>query len=221
MPVKIGLKYIDIWQESLEDEVRDYEKEEQLQGQIVFYGPSYFTRWSTRFGMVPLREALTGKSGAPCVVNRGFGSSCAEHQLYYYPRMIRPLNPKVLVYCPSVGNARAFGYTDEENWELAQRVIVYTMTDFPDIPIYLCGVTPCKKDEGREDSVRSKMRLNEWLREFAEEHPQCRFADLQAYTPLSSRMDIYVADGVHYNQEGYRLYGEFFREVLREELEKF
>ena len=97
MPVKVGLKYIEIWKDSMENAVCNYEKEPIVTDQIVFYGPSYFTRWSPKYGMRPLREDLVGKSGAPCVINRGFGSSCPEHQLYYYPRLIRPLAPRVLV----------------------------------------------------------------------------------------------------------------------------
>ena len=98
MAVKIGLKYIDIWKESMEEAVLEYEKEPIEKGQIVFYGPSNFTRWSEKWKHRPLRTEVLGKSGAQCCINRGFGSSCSEHQLYYYPRMIRPLAPKVLVY---------------------------------------------------------------------------------------------------------------------------
>ena len=98
MPVKVGLKYIEGWKESMEDEVLAYEQEPVVKGQIVCYGPSNFTRWSKKWGNTPIAEMLPGKSGKPCVINRGFGSSCAEHQLYYYHRMIRPLEPKVLVY---------------------------------------------------------------------------------------------------------------------------
>ena len=138
MAVKIGLHYIEVWKESMEDVVREYEKEPLQKGQIVFYGPSYFTRWSPKYGMKAMRESLFGASGAPCAVNRGFGSSSAEHQLYYYSRMVRPLEPKVLVYT-SHANGPSFGYSDEESWELAQRVIAWARTDFPGIKIYLGG----------------------------------------------------------------------------------
>ena len=93
MPIRVGLQYIAQWKESLEKAVQAYEQEPIIKDQIVFYGPSNFTRWSAKWGMTPLREAVVGKSGAPCCVNRGFGSSCPEHQLYYYPRMVRPLAP--------------------------------------------------------------------------------------------------------------------------------
>ena len=217
MPVKVGLRYIDIWKTSLEKSVLEYEAEQVEKGQIVFYGPSNFTRWSEKFGMTPMRDVLLGASGKPCVINRGFGSSCAEHQLYYYPRMVRPLEPKVLVYA-SHGNGGSFGYTNEETWELAQRVIAYTMIDFPDTKIYLCG---CNRRRGdTAERLASVMEYHEKVKRFCEEHPNCVFVDAFAYEPLN-REDIYVEDGVHFNQEGYRIYGEFFKEVLKDELAKY
>ncbi|MBQ9801759.1 MAG: hypothetical protein IJW51_01640 [Clostridia bacterium] len=44
--------------------------------------------------------------------------------------------------------------------------------------------------------------------------------DKMNYKPLH-RDDIFVADGVHFNQEGYDIYAEFYREVLKDELAKF
>lgn len=214
MPVKVGLKHIELWNSSMEKAVCDYEAEETPKDQIVFYGPSYFTRWSERFGMTPLREAVVGASGAPCCVNRGFGSSCSEHQLYYYPRMVKPIEPRVLVYS-SYGNGSSFGYTPEEIWELAQRVIVYTMTDFPRTRIYLCGTNP-SRDETEEARKRAEL-YDGWQREFAKAHENCFFIDTRACAALC-RKDIFVKDGVHYNEEGYGLYAEFFKEALADEL---
>ena len=67
MPVKVGLRYIDIWQESMEDDVLAYEREELHKGQIVFYGPSYFTRWSKRFDMIPMREVFPVRAERPAL----------------------------------------------------------------------------------------------------------------------------------------------------------
>lgn len=221
MAVKIGLKYIDIWGDSMEDAVLAYEKEtaeEAPRGQIVFYGPSNFTRWSTAYGMTPVREVIRGKSGGKCVINRGFGSSCAEHQLYYYPRLVRPLEPKVLVYS-FYGNGSAFGYSAEESWELAQRVIAYALTDFPDVHIYLCSPNP-RRDELKSTEIGNRNRFTSWVRQFAEETPNCYFIDMMNYEGYK-RKDIYVEDGVHFNQKGYDIYAEFMREALKDELERF
>jgi len=217
MPVKVGLKVIEKWNDSMEKAVCRYESEETEKGQIVFYGPSNFTRWSTRYGMKPLRECILGKSGKQCCVNRGFGSSCAEHQLYYYPRMIRPIEPKVLVYS-SFGNGSAFGYTSEETWELAQRVITYAQTDFPGIHIYLCGPNPrCNMTKETEAERRAYDAL---LEKFASENENCFFVSALDHEPFY-RDDIRVEDGVHFNAEGYKRYAQLFREALKDELEKF
>jgi hypothetical protein len=217
MPVKVGLRFIEIWKSDLEKEVVRYEEENAPKGQIVFYGPSNFTRWGERWGMTPLREEIVGKSGAPCAINRGFGSSCSEHHLYYYSRMIRPLEPKVLVYS-CYGNSESFGYTLEETWEIAQRVIAYALTDFPDIHVYICGANV---RANMSDAERAKRReCNSWAREFAEKTPNCFYLDTLDYAPLNDP-DIFVSDGVHFNQEGYHRYAEFFRQALKDELERF
>jgi hypothetical protein len=222
MPVKVNLKVIEIWNnDSMENAVRAYEEEgPQPKGQIVFYGPSYFTRWSDKkHPHRPMADDLLGASGAKCVINRGFGSSSAEHQLYYYDRMVRPLAPRVLVYNCTNGNGGAFGYTWEENWELSQRVIAYAMTDFPGLHVYLegAGISPKGKAKG---DIEHRKECNKYLEEFAANTPGVTYVDKMNYTPMHCD-DIFVADGVHYNQEGYDLYADFFREVLKDELAKY
>lgn len=219
MPVRINLKVIEIWNnDSMEDAVRAYEAEgEQKKGQIVFYGPSYFTRWSERFGHRPLREDIRGKSGAPCIINRGFGSSSAEHQLYYYDRMIRPLAPSVLVYAFDA-NGSNFGYSLEESWELAQRVVAWAEADFPGIHIYLLGSYP-PRDERNLNDEQNARRLDAAVRAFCEEKDTRFFLDPKPAFENAPR-DVF-ADHIHFNQKGYDIYGAFFREALKEELAKF
>jgi len=217
MPVKVGLKHIEIWNDSMENAVCAYEQEPIVKDQIVFYGPSNFTRWSPKYGNPSLREVLLGKSGAPCAVNRGFGSSCSEHQLYYYPRMVRPLEPRVLVYSP-FGNFNSFGYSVEESWELAQRVVAYALTDFPDIRIYLCGSFACRDMD--EAALEMRARFDALHREFAENTPGVRYVDVMSREEMKDK-SIFIEDGVHYNPEGYRRYAEMFREILRDELDKY
>ena len=217
MPVKTGLKYVTNPKEtrSPEKQVLQYEAEPLHKGQIVFYGPSNFTRWSAKWGMVPLRDCILGASGNPCVVNRGFGSSNAELQLYYYPRMIRPLEPKVLVYYPW-GNQ--YDYSDEETWEIAQRVIAYTFTDFPDVHVYLQGANP--RRDMTPENIEHNMRKNAWAKEFAQNTPNCYYLNAADYAPLRNP-DLFVKDGIHFNQDGYRVYEAFYKEALKDELARF
>jgi len=218
MPVRVGLRYIEKWKTDLEKYVLKYEAEPVEKGQIVFYGPSYFTRWEReRWGHTPLREAVLGKSGKACCINRGFGSSSAEHQLYYYSRMVRPLEPKVMVYS-GFANNRGFGYSLEEVWELMQRVITYALTDFPDIQIYLCSTQ--HRIEDSEEAIAWDTAANALMKEFAENTPRCHYLNIYDYEPLQGK-DIYVQDGGHYNQKGYDLYAEYFKEALKNELARY
>ena len=227
--VKVGLRYIEKWRENLENQVQAYERECVQKGLIVFYGPSNFTRWNAKWGVTPLSEALTGASGARCAVNRGFGSSCPEHQLYYYPRLVRPLEPRVLVYSPRLGNGKGFGYTVEEQFALAQRVVLYALADFPTLHVYIEGEnenkpmsvrSPLTNEEWQRSLAEEKARYNSWLQAFARETPNCRYLSLSD-DPAFSRDDIYAPDNVHYNHDGYQLYADFYRRELREELDKY
>ncbi len=217
MPVRVGLQYIEKWKSSMEKEVLKYEEEPIQKGQIVFYGPSNFTRWSAKYHHTPLSEAIVGKSGKACAINRGFGSSCAEHQLYYYPRMVRPLEPKVLVYS-GFGNYRSFGYSVDEVWELVQRVVMYALTDFPGIHVYLCSAQHHRTDT--EEAYPLYEKSNALMQEFCKNTPDCHYLNIYDYKPLQ-REDIFVEDGVHFNQKGYDLYKDFFMEALKKELDLF
>lgn len=214
MVIKVGLKRIEKWNSDLEAEVQRYEQEQAEKGQIVFYGPSNFTRWSPKYGNPTLSEEVLGKSGKQCCINRGFGSSCAEHHLYYYSRMVKPLEPKVLVYAPGLGNGTSFGYTPQEMFELAQRVVLYAKSDFPELKIYLCGLNLFK------DKRETSAEYDSWLRAFAAEVPDCTYVDVAGYEPLH-RTDILAEDNVHFNHEGYRIYAELFRQALKEELDQY
>ncbi len=215
MSIKVGLKIIKAWGSNLEAEVQKYEQEQVEKGQIVFYGPSNFTRWRReKWGNTPLREALPGASGKLCCVNRGFGSSCAEHHLYYYGRLVRPLEPKVLVYSPMLGNGSCFGYTAEEMFELASRVVLYAKSDFPDLRVYLCGLSKngLATEQGRW--------FNNNLRGLAEMTEGVKYVNEAGRKELNEP-GLLMEDGVHFNNEGYRRYAEFFKDVLRDELAEF
>ncbi len=217
MPVRVGLQYIEKWKSSMENAVRRYEEEPIIKDQIVFYGPSNFTRWSEKWKHKNLRDEVKGASGAPCCINRGFGSSNAEHQLYYYPRMVRPLEPRALVYYP-FGNYRGFGYSIEEVWELAQRVVMYALTDFPNIHVYLLGSK--RPYNETEEALELCKKSNALMEEFCKETDRCFYLNAFDYEPLA-RKDIFVEDKVHFNQEGYDIYADFFREAIKDELDRY
>lgn len=211
----------------LEQYIVDYEAKEAPTGKIVFYGDSSFTRWSESHHMRAMEDEIRMKDGTQAVVNRGFGTSTAEEQLYYYPRMIRPLKPRALVV-QTYGNDCDSNYTPEEILALQSRLFAYARTDFPGIKIYVCNVRPLlgpmkEKDLWFENLSQYNRLLEEYCDKHSDvtliDHRRCSalFADLEHsgdYTKLQE--DIFVSDEVHYNQKGYDIYREFFLEELKE-----
>lgn len=216
--VKAPLKQYRSW--DVEGDIRRFETENAEKDQLVFYGPSNFTNWSKKWDpeVIPLEEALPGKSGKRCCVNRGFGSSTPEQHLCFYSRVVRPLQPRALIYFPGLGNAFNFGYTAGETFALAQRVVIYARNDFPGMPIYIGGLS-LFKSQGKKSYPLYK-DYNDWLKELSEAVPGCVYLDLDAYEPIR-RWDVYAEDRIHYNAEGYRLYAEFFKKALKSELDRF
>ena len=125
------------------------------------------------------------------------------------------------------GNDISFGYTPQETMMLLSRVILYAQTDFPGIRIYLCGAGIGLKTVGMPRWDAAKAEFNGLAKAFCESHENCTFVDA-AQSPLfyekaedvgdpsKVRKDIFVRDLTHFNQQGYDLYGEFFREVLKD-----
>lgn len=106
------------------------------QGLILFYGSSSFTRWKPYWKHRPLEEDIRMKDGSRAAVNHGFGTSTSEELLYYYPRLVKPWNPRALVvYCH--GNDLAAGYSAQEIMFLQSRLLEWARKDFPGIRFYL------------------------------------------------------------------------------------
>lgn len=208
----------------LEKYITDYEQQTTPQGKIVFYGDSAFTRWSTKWGMIPLEEALRMKDGSQAAVNRGFGTSTAEEQLYYYPRMILPLKPRALVV-QTLGNDRDLNYSPAEILYLQARLFDYARHDMPGIRLYVCDTRPLMLDCTRKNTwYYHELEYNERLAEYCRRHDDVTLVR-HAASPIffeeghvgdytHPRTDIFVEDQVHYNQTGYHLYADFFRGVL-------
>jgi lysophospholipase L1-like esterase len=62
--------------------------------------------------------------------------------------------------------------------------------------------------------------FDNYLKEFAAATDRVIYGDLTAFGKLNSD-EFYVEDKVHYNQKGYDLFAEFFRDLLRDELARY
>ena len=215
----------------LEKEIVAYEQEPIEKGKILFYGHSLFTRWGNpSWGYRRLDEDIRMKDGSLACVNHGFGTSSSEELLYYYHRMVKPWEPRALVIS-TYANDIMYGYNAEEVMVNIVKLCHWAMTDFPGIRIFLLEDHPRPSGKGftmRDIFNHAKNRREKYhlmLRQFADTQENVSVVELWNRpeffeTPedvgnyQKVREDIFVADKVHPNQEGYDIFRDIFLEVL-------
>lgn len=212
-----------------EDRIEKYEAVPVQTGKILFYGHSLFTRCSfiTIAGKdnPKLEEAVRMKDGSQAIVNHGFGTSSADDLLYYYDRMVRPYKPRALVLA-TMSNDVGFGYSARDVMEIEARIINWAQADFPGIRIYCFNDVPSLKHKGVVN-YRTRLRdeYNQYLEDFCARTKDCVYVPLEKQAFFFDhpedignydkiREDIFVADQIHLNPEGYRLFMDFVRELL-------
>ena len=218
---------------SLEKSIIAYEQEPIEKGKILFYGHSLFTRWgSPKWGYRRMDEDIRMKDGSLAVVNHGFGTSTSEEQLYFYDRMVRPWEPRALVIA-TYANDAMYGYGPEQTMANLSKMLHWARTDFPGIKLFVCEPHPMPS--GRESKLPDKWnngankRKNfiEMLNIYEQTHEDTKIIRFWNCPELFEtpedvgdfhkvREDIFVADKVHPNQEGYDIFGKIFREALDE-----
>lgn len=211
----------------LEKSILEFEQEQVITGKILFYGSSGFTRWKPKYHHRPLEEDVTMADGSLACINHAFGSSTAEELLYYYPRAIKPWQPRALVIS-IVHNDRGWGYNCNEIMTNLAKLMEYARTDFPGIRFYLCDARPTLKFN-TEYHLRFYQDFLQMCKEYCARHEDTKLvchadckglwidpADAGIYDAEKLRKDIFVEDDVHFNQLGYDIYRDFFKEVLAE-----
>lgn len=208
-----------------EKEIIAYEEKGIQEGLIMFYGDSYFTRWSAKYGNRELEDDIRMKDGSIAAVNHGLGGSTAEQLLYRYPRMVKPWKPRALVL-KVYNNDRDRSYSPAEIIFLQSRILEYARTDMPGIKLYVCDAQPILKQKDVQDIwYYHQMEYNQRIAEYCARHADVKLvkcscnpyffhdpAEIGDYAKI--RSDIFIEDQVHLNPKGYELYRKFWLEQL-------
>ena len=217
----------------LEESVVAYEQEPIEKGKILFYGHSLFTRWgSPKYGYRRLDEDIRMKDGSLAIVNHGFGTSTSEELLYYYPRLVRPWEPKALVIA-TLCNDGMYGYDLQQTMHNLVKILHWARTDFPGIKLFIVDDHPRPSISNTtcpttwNGSLHTSNEYRDLIRFYAQSHPDTQVIELWNQPELFEtpedvgdytkvRKDIFVEDKVHPNQEGYNILGPIFRKALDE-----
>jgi hypothetical protein len=193
--------------ERFEQQVRIYEAQDRAnpppKGAILFAGDSQFFRWKT------IREDLPGYT----LINRGIDSFQLEHLVQYADRLVLPYEPRLIVL--------HVGGNDVHNGKAPARVladfqvlVAKIRVKYPKVRIVFSSITP---GPGRWDEAPQRIETNRVIRDYIATRPDLAFIDLWSAMLTADgqpREDLWVADRVHPNHEGYRLRARLTRPLL-------
>jgi len=164
-------------------------------GGILLVGSSIFRRWTNSVAdLAPLP-----------VTNRAFGGSQTSHQLMFFDQVVSPCRPQLIVwYC---GSNDIKGKKDPASvLERTEEWLDKVKKLDPSIQVLLVSIhrSPQKRKDGQIEGVDA---LNRGYQELSKKREGVFYVDVNPALENAkgeSREDLYVADGLHLNIEGYQ-----------------
>ena len=192
-----------------ESAVVAFEKEDATnkpaKGGVEFIGSSTIRRWTT---------LATDYPDQP-VFNRGFGGSCISDSTLYASRLIFPYEPRAIFFHAGA-NDLSSGKTPEQVFADFKAFVSTVHAKLPDTDIYFISLRACP---ARWKQHEKENELNQLISNFVQGKPHLRFIDthdLSLGSDGQMRHELFVEDGVHFNERGYRLLIERVRPYLNE-----
>lgn len=169
---------------------------------LLFVGSSSIRLWATA-------KAFPGRP----IINRGFGGSELSDVIHYYEQLIRPYAPsRIFLYAGD--NDVAGGKTAQQVFDDYRQLVAMVQADFQGTRIVFISIKPSK---ARWDQWPVMAAANGLVAENAATDPRLEYADLA--TPLldddGNPKDVFVEDGLHLNEEGYRLWQQALAPYLQ------
>jgi lysophospholipase L1-like esterase len=172
-------------------------------GAILLAGDSQFDRWKT------FQEDLAGYT----VINRGIDSFRTSDLIQYADRLVIAYKPRLVVLHVG-GNDIHGGKTPEQLLADTKTLVAKIRAGLPGVPIVWSSITP---GPGRWDEREKRTAGNALVRQWIAGEQGLSYVDLWSamLTPDGQpREDIWVADRVHPNHEGYLIRVRLTRPLL-------
>jgi len=172
---------------------------------VLFIGSSSIRRWSTMAAdMTPYRT-----------VRRGYGGARYTDMAVFVKRLVSPHQYRAIVMFVGNGVVGApQDHTPDQIEALTRYIVGVSHTHQPEAPFFLIEITPCER---RFDAWPKIRAVNARLREIALSTPDTYFIPTASHylkpdgTP---RPELFVADRLHLNESGYRLWAALIRRRL-------
>lgn len=192
------------------------EAQQEPKGQILLYGSSFFRNWTEATD-----QMLEASDGRYHVVNRGFGGATVDELLYFYRKLVVPCSPNAVIF--RIGPNDIFrGFSVEEAWGMAWRLMEFLRADYPGIKLIMLCVFDYKST--KEEHKAAFREFNAYQREYALETENAYYVDINEFFyektenigTFQGFRDIFREDGLHLVPEAYVEFAGYLTKKLDE-----
>lgn len=170
---------------------------------VLFVGSSTVVRWKSLASDYPDHQ----------IINRGFGGNHICDSTYYAEKMIFPYEPKT-IFMRAGGNDINAGKSPEQVFGEFKEFIAKIHAKLPHAKIIYIGLCP---SIARWKNAPKEKALNELIEQHAKRYPLLGYVDTWNMTlgpDGQPRADLFVADKLHLNEAGYKLFAELVRPAM-------
>jgi lysophospholipase L1-like esterase len=172
-------------------------------GGVVFIGSSTIRLWKSLAADFPEHH----------VINRGFGGSEIVDSAHFAERVIFPYEPQ-MVFLRAGGNDIHAGKSAAQVFADYKEFVAKVHARLPKAKIVYISLSPAPSRWAERDENKA---LNEMIRKFSRGKWYLKYVetyDLTVGPDGEPRRELFVADMLHFNADGYRLMAERVRPVL-------
>ena len=207
--VKKEALYIQQWskEDAFIDEINEFKKLVKEifpeKGKILFTGSSSIRFWdSLEEDMKPLE-----------VLNRGFGGAQISHVIYHFEEIIKPYEPKAIVFFCGTNDLTALK-TPKETLKDFKKFLNLVRNEFGNIKVYVIGIKPTVD---RLYLDKEERIFNSSIKLLASDDAYLEYINI--WDPMlnqdGTRMpELFIEDGLHMNKKGYEVWTKKVRESL-------
>lgn len=173
------------------------------QNEIVFVGSSTIRMWKTAEAFPDLK-----------VINRGFGGSEIADSVKYADRIILPYKPRIVVVFAG-GNDINSGKTPEKVADDFKALVGKIHGALPRTKIYFLSLFPNVKRRAQDEKC---VKVNELIQAFTKTDERLSFVDTASKMRAADggpRPELLRDDGLHMNEECYKIWNEIVGAILR------